>query len=415
MTFSLGLMLIVQVTVNGWEKAAVPLSADDIAHIGNKLVATDLRSSRSYQLTDGGTEWEILKAGHSGSLTFGMLEVDSLQWIATQDGFFYSSQSRSDWTLYGDTSRSLKPPYFPTSFAVIPTGKKETPYRLFSGTFGSGFYRSDDGGHSWTEIDSARFHNHDVTDLRQSKSGNPDLYLITLGGFCKSTDLGDSWGETNPALKDGWLLNMLWQTDEDWFISLFSGLFRQNRLTGDWEKCTGFFGDGRVISAKTSVMGILYAAVRSEGIYRSEDRGATWKLADSFSQQGNTGINGLATDGTFLYVATAGNGIWKKPLNHITPTSVQGGSSLPVRFAVSGAYPNPFNPATGFALDLPEAGLVKIRVFDLAGRLIRDQSAEYPAGYQAIRINLEEASTGIYLIRIQSGSETQIRKAVLIK
>jgi len=415
MTFFLGLMLIVQVTVNGWEKAAFPLSVDDIAHVGNKLVASDLRNFRSYQLTDGSTEWKILKAGHSGSYTSGMLEVDSLQWIATQDGFFYSSQSRSDWTLYGDTTRFLKPPYFPTSFAVIPTGKKETPYRLFSGTFGSGFYRSDDGGHSWTEIDSARFHNHDVTDLRQSKSGNPDLYLITLGGFCKSTDLGESWGKTDPALKGGWLLNMLWQTDEDWFISLFSGLYRQNNQTGEWEKCTGFFGENRVIAAKTSINGILFAGVRSEGLYFSEDRGTTWNLADSFSAQGNTGITGLATDGTALFVSTASNGIWKKPMNQITATSVQGGSSLPARFAVSVAYPNPFNPATGFTLDLPDAGPVRVRVFDLAGRLIRDQSAEYPAGRQAIRINLEEASAGIYLIRIQSGSENQIRKVVLIK
>ncbi|MBU0517601.1 hypothetical protein KJ564_01530, partial [bacterium] len=44
---------------------------------------------------------------------------------------------------------------------------------------------------------------------------------------------------------------------------------------------------------------------------------------------------------------------------------------LPTEYALHGAYPNPFNPTTNINFDLPDAGQVKLAVYDLQGRLVQ--------------------------------------------
>jgi flagellar hook assembly protein FlgD len=41
------------------------------------------------------------------------------------------------------------------------------------------------------------------------------------------------------------------------------------------------------------------------------------------------------------------------------------------RFAAR-CYPNPFNPSTSIALDLPRAGEVRVRMYDVRGALVRE-------------------------------------------
>ena len=60
---------------------------------------------------------------------------------------------------------------------------------------------------------------------------------------------------------------------------------------------------------------------------------------------------------------------------------------LPTTFALLPAYPNPFNPSTTLRYDVPQAGLVRITVFDALGRsvatLVKDCLGLY--GYARIR------------------------------
>jgi hypothetical protein len=50
--------------------------------------------------------------------------------------------------------------------------------------------------------------------------------------------------------------------------------------------------------------------------------------------------------------------------------TMTGSAELPSDYALS-AYPNPFNPSTTTSFALPEAGVVRIAVFDVAGRWIQ--------------------------------------------
>jgi Tol biopolymer transport system component len=51
---------------------------------------------------------------------------------------------------------------------------------------------------------------------------------------------------------------------------------------------------------------------------------------------------------------------------------IEAPEASPHGFAISGNYPNPFNPSTTISLKLPETGTVSLAVYDIIGRKVRD-------------------------------------------
>jgi len=103
---------------------------------------------------------------------------------------------------------------------------------------------------------------------------------------------------------------------------------------------------------------------------------------------------------------------------HVEGTGVE---ELPVALRLFGNHPNPFNPMTRIAFSLPQPGAVKVSVFDVSGRLVRELgSNEFDAGRGEIvwdgtdRLG-EPVATGVYLYRMQAAGEVRDGKMVLLK
>lgn len=89
---------------------------------------------------------------------------------------------------------------------------------------------------------------------------------------------------------------------------------------------------------------------------------------------------------------------------------------VPMTCALSQNYPNPFNPSTRIAYQLPDAGLVTIKVFDILGREIATLVSEYQqSGSYATTWNATGIGSGVYLCRMQVGSVTLTKKMALMK
>lgn len=77
-------------------------------------------------------------------------------------------------------------------------------------------------------------------------------------------------------------------------------------------------------------------------------------------------------------------------------------AELPTEFALKGNYPNPFNPSTTIAFDLPETAEVSIQVLDLLGRevmAIPSQTMEAGSG-RTVQIDASSLASGIYMYRV---------------
>ena len=88
----------------------------------------------------------------------------------------------------------------------------------------------------------------------------------------------------------------------------------------------------------------------------------------------------------------------------------------PTEFALSAAYPNPFNPSTTMDLNLSEAGYVSVKIYNVMGQLVStliDQDMN--AGYHTISWNASDMSSGMYLVRVYAGENVETQKIMLIK
>jgi hypothetical protein len=106
----------------------------------------------------------------------------------------------------------------------------------------------------------------------------------------------------------------------------------------------------------------------------------------------------------------------------INPLAAAGDEPVgPTRFALHANTPNPFNPATTVAFDLPSSEQVKLAVYDLTGRRVRlllDQ--QMPAGRHRVRWSGRDdrgsrVASGMYLCCIQAGSFTATKRMMLVK
>lgn len=89
---------------------------------------------------------------------------------------------------------------------------------------------------------------------------------------------------------------------------------------------------------------------------------------------------------------------------------------LPEVFALQGNYPNPFNPTTAILFDLPEAAVVRLTVYDAAGRLVAVLAEEaLPAGRHQARFDARGLPSGLYLYRLVTPHHTAQGRMLLLK
>jgi hypothetical protein len=89
---------------------------------------------------------------------------------------------------------------------------------------------------------------------------------------------------------------------------------------------------------------------------------------------------------------------------------------IPTEFALHQNYPNPFNPVTTIQFDIPEAGEVRLDVYNILGKKVatlvqgRLEIGGYTVGWDAAGI-----ASGIYYYRISSAKFTSTKKMILMK
>lgn len=91
-------------------------------------------------------------------------------------------------------------------------------------------------------------------------------------------------------------------------------------------------------------------------------------------------------------------------------------AETPESYRLDQNYPNPFNNSTKISFSIPKNGFVKLSVIDIAGREVAQIiNNELEAGYHSHVWNAGSLSSGIYFVRLNTGSFSDIKKMVLIK
>lgn len=79
-------------------------------------------------------------------------------------------------------------------------------------------------------------------------------------------------------------------------------------------------------------------------------------------------------------------------------------------------FPNPFNPTTTIAFNIPRASSVHFSVYNITGQLVEERSLGYlSAGHHEIQFRASHLPSGIYFYQIQAGDWKAIKQMVLMK
>lgn len=137
---------------------------------------------------------------------------------------------------------------------------------------------------------------------------------------------------------------------------------------------------------------------------------------------GNLYLSGLVSH-DYLFDTFSGVGanynLFLAKLGTGKPVVVDDGSSDRVsvdEFRLMQNYPNPFNPTTTISYQLPQAGQVSLKVYDVLGKEVASLVNERkPAGSYSVEFEGADLASGIYLYQLRAGGFVEVRKMVLLR
>ncbi|MCB0720960.1 MAG: T9SS type A sorting domain-containing protein [Ignavibacteriae bacterium] len=138
------------------------------------------------------------------------------------------------------------------------------------------------------------------------------------------------------------------------------------------------------------------------------------------SSQLQLGNNFLAVNTKYYWRVSGKNTLGEGPFSSVWSfttgvTNIEP-TSLPTVYELYQNYPNPFNPSTKIKFDIPKAGFVSLKVYDITGREVAtlvNRNLE-PQRYEVEWSGAQFAS-GVYFFRITAGDFVKVQKMMLIK
>ena len=133
-------------------------------------------------------------------------------------------------------------------------------------------------------------------------------------------------------------------------------------------------------------------------------------LSDKFNYNSST-ANNISVD----YSTTLSQDV-SLTLTALNPTTVNESNVRATNYKLSQNYPNPFNPSTIINYQIPAAGWVTLKVYNVIGQEVTTLVNIFqPAGSYNVRFDASKYESGIYFYTLYAGNTVLTKKMVLIK
>lgn len=199
-------------------------------------------------------------------------------------------------------------------FQIVVNPQDSNTLYTYAGYFGPLFYRTENRGQAWVEIEGLLF----PTRLVADPSSGSRLYAIgysgVVAGVFKSDDAGRSWSAANAGITSPVSMIAVAPSVPTTLYAIAPGspgrVFRSNDGAASWLTVSNVFFSTYVgdLAIDPSNPAILYS-LASPGLLKSVDGGATWAPAGALPYP--TCIRIDPTAPSTLYAGTNANGVYK--------------------------------------------------------------------------------------------------------
>jgi hypothetical protein len=89
----------------------------------------------------------------------------------------------------------------------------------------------------------------------------------------------------------------------------------------------------------------------------------------------------------------------------------------PPVFSLFQNYPNPFNPTTELKFSVEKTGPATVRLYNVAGQEVQTlfEGVAEVGRYYRIQIDAKNLASGVYLYRLRTQNNADIKKMILLK
>jgi type IX secretion system substrate protein len=399
-----------------WDKPGimVPAGLTSLLSTGEDLLVGT--SGGIYRSDNYGDSWIPSRVGMNSNSVSAISSNSSAIFVATWGSLYRSTDTGKSWT-------SLPLLYYHDN--VYARGKW-----IFVNASGDGewttprfAYVSNDGGDSWTSVDSlAGFWEFTSTDSTIFAGSGRDMECWRICGYPSpewgvyvSRDEGTTWERTSFPVQQVSALAV-----QGKFIAAASvgdssvrqaNFYLSTDNGNGWKKVTGgIVGDGQSLLW----IGNDLIAATTGGIFRLRFGDTLWSpLNEGFT---DSSAKALTVHGDHLFAIANGNTIWRRPLSEIIVDVPQSAKLLPEKFLLDQNYPNPFNPVTTISYQLPTQSHVTLKVYNLLGQEVATlvEKMEEP-GYKSVAFDGGQLTSGIFFYRLQAGKYVDTKKLLLLK
>lgn len=284
----------------------------------------------------------------------------------------------------------------------------------YAGTGRVGFYKTHIDSFVWSKIETPFPDNNELVALA---SVDTVIYAVLNYNCLKTLDYGHTFDYAADNLEI--YTEKLSVYGNDLYAYGFSGVFYIPDNSGKWID----------ISYNLSEKHVRYFVLHEEGAFLSTDESVFWKSSNDTTWNDITAgipefesyysIDGkypLAIKGDSIYVGTETHGVWFADISEFSTAVKASNTAINESFELMQNYPNPFNPSTNIQFKIPEAGKIKLSVFDYLGREI-DVLADgfFTAGIHNIKFEARNLASGVYIYKLTAGKYSAANKLILLK
>ena len=350
---------------------------------------------------NGGRSWSILYT--DSTKEFSTLKIKNKKeiWAVGSGGTItYSLDNGNSWQEHKLPASWLGDICFIDSLKGFAVGTK-----YFNGKI----FRTSDGGKSWDTLTNIP----DADDFDKIQFSNDSLgWMSSNNGIYQSEDGGKSWN----LLKAGFYLSLETYNHSIWTSAVNQIVFSTD-FGSTWNNIQVYEiigGDIRSIVAIDFINeNIGWVSVDNGRIFKTTDGGFTWNEEKRLAGIGLYGIKFIDENKGW---AVGNGGSILNFGNLITSTKDNKLKVYPYSFKLFQNYPNPFNPTTTIKFTLNKKAIVRIEIFDLLGREIKNIiNTEITAGEHEFLFDGNNLPSGIYFCKIAVEEKKQIIKMVLLK
>lgn len=336
-------------------------------------------------------------------------------------GFYRSNDGGRTWTpgSYPDVNG-----FIPANDAIIyAIAESPVDNRLYSSSDIGSIYRSLDGGTTWDYVGTLPDASATTAwSLVADPINSRKIYAGTFGfGMYVSTDGAETWtASPDVGMGDTHVHDLEFDPADN--TKLYAATSRGVFVTTDgglnWIALDTGMGAAEVrsLAFDPDPAGPMFAATWGSGVFVIPDRttSTTWAGIGLRTAQ----VNAVAYDpNTQLVLVATQQGAHSFKFDETAlPVSTEEPVEIPSSYVLEQNYPNPFNPTTTLQFGLPVDAHVRLTIYDALGRQVAVvMDRRMPPGQHAVPFDAHDLTSGTYLYRLEAGGQVLSRTMTLLK